>query len=392
MRILFLSPRQSWPANSGAKLRDLYLARGLAQAADLTYLFFGDSTAAAELERQLGRAHNVVPPRKYSAAKILRGLIGSQPLPILNYTSPEMADAISALRGNAFDIVHLDSIHMAGYLSVIRECWPKAIVILDWHNIESEGMLRFAESTASLPRRFYGRYTAATLRRVEGRLLAGLQGHLVCSDRERGLLLARNPKARIAVIDNGVDAAGFATASTTPSNRLIFVGQMGYGPNADGAVWFVNEIWPVVRRGFPALSLFLVGADPGPAVRALSAQPGVTVTGTVPDVRSYYEGALAAVVPLRTGAGTRLKILEAMGAGVPVISTSIGAEGLAVQNGEDILIAEDAAGWVAALERISQPDTAHAFAEAGRRLVSTRYDWSIIGRKLARCYDDWTSA
>lgn len=387
MRILYLSPRESWPTNSGAKLRDYHLARGLAQAAEVRYLFFGGAAAASEL-----KGTHVPTPAKYTASKIFRGVIGPQPLPILNYTSDEMAAAISALASDVFDVVHLDSIHMAGYLPELRKLWPRATVILDWHNIESEAMRRFANSSSSRLKRAYARYTAAGLQRVEDRMLAQLQGHLVCSERERNMLLRRNPAARIAVIDNGVDSTRFTASHNPRSTRVIFVGQMSYGPNAEGAVWFVNDIWPALRQQFPKLTLSIVGADPGPAVQVLASRDGVTVTGTVPDVRSYYDGAFAAVVPLRSGAGTRLKILEAMAAEVPVISTALGAEGLAVTDGVNLLLAEDPSSWLVAFHRISDETQARALTSAARQLVVDRYDWSILGKKLVETYRDWTSA
>jgi glycosyltransferase involved in cell wall biosynthesis len=164
---------------------------------------------------------------------------------------------------------------------------------------------------------------------------------------------------------------------------------MSYAPNVEAVVWFFKEIWPVLREHMQALSLSIVGADPGPTVRALGSHAGINVTGTVPDVRSYYEGALAAIVPLRSGAGTRLKILEAMAAGVPVISTSLGAEGLEVEDKIHLLIADDVPAWTDALEWVADEARRRALTTAARELVVRRYDWEFLGQKLVETYTNW---
>jgi glycosyltransferase involved in cell wall biosynthesis len=140
----------------------------------------------------------------------------------------------------------------------------------------------------------------------------------------------------------------------------------------------------------PDWTLSLVGSNPSPAVLALRSSPNVEVTGTVGDVRPYYRDALAAIVPLRVGGGTRLKILEAMAAGTPVISTALGAEGLAVSPGENILLTETAEQWVAALEAVSSDGALRSrLAGAGHALVRERYDWGIIGSELVATYRRW---
>jgi glycosyltransferase involved in cell wall biosynthesis len=166
---------------------------------------------------------------------------------------------------------------------------------------------------------------------------------------------------------------------------------MGYHANVAAASWFTREIWPDIAKRFPALRLCLVGSNPTPAVRALGGD-SVEVTGTVPSVAPYYQEALAAIVPLRVGGGTRLKILEAMAAGVPVISTTLGAEGLAVRSGENILIADRAEDWVTALDSISGTAGERRWSEiagAGRNLVESRYDWGALGRSLYETYRGW---
>ncbi len=397
MRVLFLSPRRAWPATSGARLRDYQFARALAERFELTYLFFGTPEDAEAFGPHLGaRAVIAVPePKKYTPGKIIRGLAGRFPLPVLNYTSREMSQVIERnLASEPFNVVHLESLHMAAYLPEIRRVAPAAVTVLDWHNIESELMQRFAENTLSTPRSVYARVTAGQLRKLESELLTGCFGHLVCSDRERNKLALIRPNARLVVAENGVDTERFRPEAEAASvrDRLVFVGQMSYHANMDAAQWFVREVWPVVRGRYPNLKLSLVGSDPPALVRALAKPGEIEVTGTVPDVLPYYQDAFASIVPLQTGGGTRLKILEAMAAGTPVISTAAGAEGLAVSHGVQIQIAGAAAeSWVAALEAITEPSSRHDMVNAARHLVCSVYDWKGIGLRLADTYDQWVA-
>ncbi len=396
MRVLFLSPRQAWPPNSGAKLRDYHLARALGDRADVTYVYFADASEQQTQKDAFSFCREVIAvpaPKKYTPAKVLRGLLGT-PLPVVNYTSGQMAQIVSEqLATKQTDVVHLDSMHLAECVPLVKKRSPATRIMLDWHNIESEAMFRYAATAGSRVRRAYAGMTARGLQRVENSLLHTCFAHVVCSEREKRELERRNPDARVAVIENGVDTDYFQPASGMPaSNRIVFVGQMSYHANADGIIWFVRQIWPAVRARFPQMTLSIVGSNPGPAVYALKDEAGIEVTGTVPDVRPYYRDAFAAIVPLLTGGGTRLKILEAMAAGAPVVSTELGAEGLAVANGREVLIAGDSAtSWIEAFSACSDAGRRSAITASARDLVCSQYDWNSIGRRLAAAYDHWSN-
>ena len=398
MRILFLSPRQSLPARSGAKLREYHFLRALGRSAELTYLYFGDPGTQPLTVDDLPFCREVVRvprPPAYGPAKIAAGLLGRWPLPILNYSSREMRAAVAAaMRKRDFDIIHLDSIHMIRYALAAIERKSSPRVIYNWHNIESEAMRRYSATIPSQARRWYAGQTATKLERLESGILHSAFGHIVCSEREREHLRSIAPGARITVVENGVDTGYFAGAGEGPvaSRRIVFVGAMDYFPNSEAAIFFANRIWPHVRNRLNGAELTIVGANPGAAVLALGELPGVKVTGMVPDVRPFYRDALAAVVPLRTGGGTRLKILEAMAAGVPVLSTPLGAEGLEVVDGENILLVDagDAEGWADRLVSLGDSPARRAqLIAAGLRLVRGRYDWEILGAKLRATYEDW---
>lgn len=396
MKILFLSPRQCWPTRSGAKLREYHFARALGERGDLTYVYFADPGSEPLTRRDLPFCRDIIAvpkPGAYTPLQMFQGAVGSWPLPILNYTNAAMDEAVrKAVASRSFDIIHADSIHMVRYARSAHRA-SGAQVVYNWHNIESEAMSRFAETVESAPKRWYARQTAAKLEALEREILPEALGHVVCSEREREQLLEWAPGSRIHVAENGVDTTYFSGAGEHKAGlQLIFVGSMDYFPNVDAAVSFVNGVWPHMRESLPVATLAIVGARPTAEVQALAGIEGVTVTGTVPDVRPYYADALAAVVPLRTGGGTRLKILEAMAAGVPVISTELGAEGLAVTPDENILMAPagDVEAWTRQVSALAErPALRAALAQKGRDLVVSRYDWNQIGASLAAAYESW---
>jgi glycosyltransferase involved in cell wall biosynthesis len=268
-------------------------------------------------------------------------------------------------------------------------------VVWDWHNIESELMYRYSLQAQTPFHKVYLRRTANQLKLLESEILASCDLHLVTSERERDQLSRINSAARIVTVENGVDASRFGPHFAQPDdeemwrhrNHVIFVGTMDYHPNIDAVNYFCDEVWPELHRRLPLAIFSIVGRNPPAKVLDLSRRPGVEVTGTVSDVRPYYKKAFAVVVPLRMGGGTRLKILEAMAAGVPVISTTLGAEGLAAHPGRHIEIADTPADFIRHLSSLrADLGRCQRLAEAGRGLVESRYDWSFIGGQLADVY------
>ena len=398
MRVLYVSPRVCWPLISGAHLRDFYLARQLSRKATLTYIGLEAGaesprgTVSSDSSGPLGNAEILRIRRNagYRPANVVRGLLGPTPLNILNFTSATaMAELERILRERSFDAIQIEGIHLVLYAKRIRQLCPRARLICDWHNVESEILTRYAEKESNPLRRFYAHRTAALSVPFEDELLRLCHAHTVCSEREREILLQRVPQARIEVVGNGVDVEYFS-ANPIPNDvrrDLVFMGRMDYHANVDAAVFFAKKIWPLVRTRRPELRFVVVGAQPTNEVLALRDLAGVIVTGTVDDVRPFYHSALAAVVPLRVGGGTRLKVLEAMAAGTAVISTTLGAEGLAVTAGKDILIADSSEAIADAVASLQAGSIAwQSLVTNARALVQTHYDWSVVGEVLLRLY------
>jgi sugar transferase (PEP-CTERM/EpsH1 system associated) len=394
MRILYFSPRECWPRDTGAKLRDYNLASQLAGRCPVTYLGLrGPSVAPAEpppAESGFAAHYSIARESAYTVSKLVRGVVGPTPLTVLNYSSRRVSRVLAdLLQAGAFDAVQIEGVHLSAYLPVIRAAASRPVILADWHNIESEILHRYSQVNPSPLRRAYARRTANLLERAEARFLAACDVHTVTSERERERIQARDPGAEIHVIPNGVDVQYFGAQPIEPGaprTGLVFAGSMDYSANIDAVVWFVSQIWPELHRQQPALSFSIVGRDPTAEVSALAGE-GISVTGTVPDVRPYYSGALAAVVPLRIGSGTRLKILEAMAAGIPVISTKLGAEGLDLQDGTHLLIADSASEMIAAVSRLAaSPELWQRLSQSGREVVSRLYDWRALSEELYRLH------
>jgi len=341
--------------------------------------------------------------RTYSPSKIVRGLIGPTPITVLNcWSSRSVAQLAGVLRSNQFDTVQIEGVHLVEYLPIIREARGCPAIIVDLHNIESEIMWRYAKTSGNWAKKIAAKRTAKLIERAEDRLLATCATHTVTSERERQKLLARRPGANIQVIPNGVDTSFYTAKEIAETCRqngqtrwkqtILFVGSMDYHANIDGVIWFSRAAWPEIARNHPDMHFIIVGRDPAPEVRAL-ASDRIHVAGTVDDVRPFYASAVAAVVPLRSGSGTRLKILEAMAAGVPAVSTRLGAEGIDLEHDVHILLADSGPEMVAAVDRVASSDETRArLSLAARALVSRVYDWSIIGEQLYGLHENLVAA
>jgi sugar transferase (PEP-CTERM/EpsH1 system associated) len=406
MRILFFSPRSFWPPDTGAKLRDYHLARQLAAHADVTYLGFSEAGAdggegAAAAGSVFERVELVPRDPGYTPLKLARGVVGRVPVTVLNYTTGRMKQAFARLLAEgSYDAVQLESVHLAEYVKLIWQApGRRPRIISDWHNIESELMRRYSEQSMRLVKRLYARATARRLEWSERELSACCDLICVTSEREREYVMGWAPRCPIEVIENGVDTAHYAPEEIDAASRLefgsvppgrqslVYVGSMDYHANVDAVTQFAHTIWPAVHAAFPDLVFKIVGRNPGPQVTALTSLPQVVVTGSVEDVRPYYREALASVVPLRVGGGTRLKILEAMAAGTPVVSTALGAEGLAISPGRDILLAETAEEFLSAIRQLKTSKASwNDLVAGGRQLARSRYDWTAIGQTLFDCH------
>ena len=317
MNLLYFAPHQLWPLNTGARLRDYQLARQLAARASVTFIEMchrDEQHSGPPEDSGFTRVVTLSKDRMYTPAKFMRGLAGPIPVTVLNCWSLQSASKLAEVLGSGqFDTVQMEGLHLMQYLRIVHEAPGCPAIVVDWHNIESEMMWRYAEISSNRAKQIVAKRTAKLIEHAEDQLLDTCATHTVASERERQKLLARRPGASIQVIPNGVDTSFYTgkkiaeasgqSGQDHSKSTVLFVGSMDYHANIDAVTWFSRVSWPEIARTYPTLEFTIVGRDPTPEVRAL-ASDRIHVTGTVDDVRPFYGSAVAVVVPLRSGSGT----------------------------------------------------------------------------------------
>jgi sugar transferase (PEP-CTERM/EpsH1 system associated) len=381
--VLLISPWLPWPPHDGGRIRILETLRFLAAHHRVTLLtHISSEEERAQLKAVRGLCERIEveflsSDRLPRIGRVLAGLLRGYPVIQSIYYSPRLARRVTELTAaEPFDIVQVEFSMIARYVRAVSP-GSHARRVLSTHNIETQ---RFAREIPLAPwglRRLALLSNALLFPAWEQKSVRLFDGAVAVSEQDREWLRPHLPGGRVSLVPNGVDTDFFQPmAGSTVEPALVFTGVMDYPPNIDAVLWFANEIFPRLRERDPGLRFDIVGSRPSQRVLALRDRPGIRVTGEVPDIRPYVCGAAAFVVPLRSGGGTRLKILQAMALGCPVISTRIGAEGLEVTDGETVLFAEDAAGFSARLaELLDSSELRQRLVQRGRALVTSRYDW-----------------
>jgi sugar transferase (PEP-CTERM/EpsH1 system associated) len=387
MQILWLKSDLLLPLDKGGRLRTWHLMRHLARRHQITYLSFADGLADG-MSAVAQRVETV--PRQDPGKGTLRFYLDAaahvfDPLPyaVAKYRSRAFRRRLNQLlAAQPFDLIVCDFLFPAVNLPRRLPC-P---AVLFTHNVESEIWRRHAETRTGAARLLY-RSQHARMLRFEGRTLQRFDGVLAVSAADRSTFARLYPGAvdgDVHVVATGVDTEFFSPSPSPPAGRgLVFTGSMDWLPNEDAVTYFCREILPRIRADEPETTLTIVGRAPTPAVRRLAAEVGITVTGRVDDVRPAMRDAAVYVVPLRIGGGTRLKIFEAMAMGKAVVSTTVGAEGLPVENGEHLLIADEPQLFARAVVRLFRDvERRRALEGAARALVVERYDWGAVSKSL----------
>jgi glycosyltransferase involved in cell wall biosynthesis len=395
-RLLLVTQQLPWPRDSGGNQRTGALLEALAGSFEVVLCSTSDgSPAAREGEarfRGLGVDVRLVPDTKRRGAAgqavgVLGALLRGESAVVAHNRNPRLGEAVRGALAEGVDLVHLNHIDTAPYLD-LEDAPP---TVLDTHNLLFEYYARRAEVEDGLARRWVCRREARLLREREPALFRRVSRVLVCSQTERRTLLGLAPDLAVEVVPNGVDCEALRPGpfeATLDSADLVFVGDLGYGPNADAVLWFAEEVLPRVRAEEPAARLVAVGKNPpAPVVSLGEAREDVVVTGFVAEVAPFVRGARLCVVPIRYGSGTRLKVLEAFAFGKPTVATTVGAEGIEARDGEELLLrdgAEDTARAV--VELLRDPARARRLGERARALAEERYDWRRIGARLVELH------
>jgi glycosyltransferase involved in cell wall biosynthesis len=392
MRILFLSRWFPYPADNGSKLRISNLIGQLAVEHEVVLVSFRPPERGIDPETERGPARDCsavytapYPGYRPTSVKALTGLFALQPRSLVAAHSPELSElAARALRQHRCDLVVASQLDMLPY-ALAQSDVP---ILLD--ELEVTVYRDAIDRRRSGKARFRAYLTWFKLGLYLRRVLPGMAACTVVSEQERENVRMIAPSyERVSVIPNAVDLARYAGPHGDPKpNTLVFTGSLNYHPNYEGLRWFLAEAFPRIQQAVPGVRLRVTGSTHGVDRTRLSGGSAVEYTGYVDDIRPVVAESWASVVPIWHGGGTRLKILEAMALGTPVVSTTKGAEGLSVTSGTDILMRDDPDGFARGVSEILRSSELRGrLADGGRRLVRSRYDWQIVGadlRALAR--------
>jgi glycosyltransferase involved in cell wall biosynthesis len=394
MRLLLVYPYVPYPLNRGTYHRVFNLARELARHHEVDLFCLAEADAREHLpvfSEFCGRVQfhpfaNAPWPRLFP-----QRLLNPAPTSVTHWTQ---ADVFPALRQFAaarpYEMIHFCDLVMWQYIAALHS---EALRVMDRSRVD---LLFQTEELNVLnlgaKERLLRRENLWKLARYERHVARALAATIVCGPDDEEFSRAHiAPAAEIKVLANGVDESFFDRSKFPPrpaaEPTILFCGAMDYSPNVNGLQWYFRECDPLLRERLPSRRVLIVGKNPLPEVRALEEIPGVTVTGEVPDVRPYYQQAWVQMVPLLIGGGTRLKIVESLCLGTPVVSTTIGAQGLDLRDGEHLSLADGPADFAKALgDLLADPPLRQRLAEAGRAQVLARYTWSKLGLELSTYY------
>ena len=387
MRILVVYPEIPFPANSGAEIRLLALIRGLSQAHEIDLIALSDEADPSHrmipLKGYFGKIYVILKSKQSLLKQLLPSVIRLfRGIPF--YTkygeSRELNHQLRQITEHVrYDAVIIEKTFMAPHVRGL--CSNQGTVsVLTMHNVDSLLYERVFYSEKRLFHQLKLLLTLVPLRRWETKIASCFDLVVTVSEADRKILLAHDPNLAVRVVENGVDTdANRLIGRGGRQKKIIFVGALGYPPNVD-AVWHLHdEIMPLLHQNHPDCELLVVGKTPPASITKLDGRRGITLKANVETVKPYYQQALVSVVPLTSGGGTRLKILESMALGTPVVSTRIGCEGLDVVQGHHLLIADDMKEIVQYVEKLlTDPVLWTHLAENGRKLVEDRYNWNTI--------------
>jgi glycosyltransferase involved in cell wall biosynthesis len=407
LRILYVSQVPPSPPRYGAQVRIHGLMTALAERHEVSSVCCASSEEEAEgARRAMGaycrEVHVVVDPT--SEAALGKRLLQLRSLASLHsferhlFTTVRMQRRLDAvLSARRFDVVNVEGPFVVHHrFRAAPAGAPPPRVVLDEHNVEFDVARQIAgREDASVVRRLYAGVNWRKMRREEQGAWARVDALTVTSAHDEARVRAVHPAARVAIVPNAVDVERYRPSPGDPrpdGRTLLFFGALDYYPNADALALLVDEIWPRVLATHPSARLRIVGRRP-PSWLAARGVPGLEVLGFVEDLRPVLAAAAAVVVPLRLGGGTRLKILEAMAMARPIVSTRIGAEGIAVAHGRDVLLADEPERFAAEARRLLDDAALGArLGSSARALVEARYSWRASARVLEGLLEELAAA
>ena len=400
MKILWVNPHFLHPTTKGGQIRTLEMLRHLHRWHEIHYVALENSAEPEGLARSPEYCSKAYPiphslPARGSAAFVLQAagnLLDPLPLAITRYRSAAMKTEVARLLSTGtFDRLVADFLFAAPNVPSLSQA------LLFQHNVETTIWDRHLENAHSAVARAFFRIQRNRMARYEGNACRQSAHVVAVSTQDAQRFRTMFQAKRVSEVPTGVDITSF----TPPKDQtfehkadLVFVGSMDWLPNIDGCNYFVREILPLIRRKRPNCTLAIVGRSPGSGILEMArTDPGILVSGTVPDIRPYLWGSSVSIVPLRIGGGTRLKIYEAMAAQASIVSTSIGAEGLPVLHGTNLYLADTPEAFAQhCLELLDSPSIRQQMAQNAYDMVSSRFSWENAARIFEAILRDETPA
>ena len=392
MKVLWISPKLPYPPESGDKLRQFNLIRKLSSHVVISLVAFTltreEEAQAEHMKQYCEKVKTFYFHEMSHLQRICSILITSNPYYVSRYqdlaVTKYICDEIEAFRP---DLVQFEHTYLAEYLRKIPPHLERPSVLTK-HNIDADLALQSYRLAKSAVKKAFWWLEWKKMSAYEPYVDNLFSSVVVMSEVDKAEILERKkPPSSVHVVENGVDTERLRPLAPAYEPIMLFIGALDYLPNQDAAIYISREILPLLKKSFQNAKILLVGRKPSSEILSL-ASDAVEVWGDVPQVEPFYERASVAIVPLRAGSGSRLKILEAMALGRPVVSTTKGSEGLEIEAGKDFIVADDPAVFAESIKRLLcdrglyQDIVFHA-----RKTVEQKYDWSEAARKMNRIYD-----
>ena len=406
MRILALYPFLPYPAAAGSTLRGSAVLEVLVARHEVTLVsLLAREESASQLSswhlyRKFAREPLTIsrlePEELSPAGEALRAETktsrSSMPHWMEYFDLPKMWNTLAELDLRKIDVIHVRYISMAPYALALKRVAPHLRLVIDLDDILSVIFLRkltFPKKLSQVSTFLWELKQIFRMYAFERGPLREFDSIWVCSQPDLRKISRRVGIERSLIVANVVDATKLASIQRQGNDpALLFIGDFNYHPNTQAAEYFVAKIWPAIRARITGAKLWLVGSNRQSSMLAWDGQNGITVTGRVDSVSPYLERAMISIAPLLVGVGTRLKILEALAAGLPVVTTSIGVEGIHARNEIDLLIADTAEDFAAQCIRLLEDGVLRErLRAAGKSLIKERYDISVMSQAILECYD-----
>ena len=395
MNILFLSLRCPYPPNRGDRIRNYYFIKHLAKKHRVTLVSFVESIDEIEMAKPLNQLCHQVEFVLFNRARALvnsaSGFFSTEPFQVHYWRSLKMQKKVDELLDrNQFDLIHAHLFRMGQYVSK--------------YNGKSK-VLDLCDSLAlNLSRRYQMdrgphvpmlKWEADRVKKYEVEMMRLFDYGMVVAQSDRNYLISEDSNLKLAVIPVGIDLDYFIQSEPVEDEsvpHLLFTGTMSYFPNIDAACYFCHQILPLIQEKIPSVHFSIVGSNPKKIVQKL-ASPSVTVTGTVPDTRPYFNQSSVFVSPMRSGSGLQVKHLEAMATGLPIVTTPLGASGLEGTWGEHLCVAETPKDFAnRTIQLIQNSHMRRRIGKSGQNLVRHKYNWHVLGQQLENVYQQTHSA